>query len=93
MLSAQHVVILYWYYFLVLFCRSISTAVLHVPLFRGIPIVSPVSVVSSVFRCSTSVLWVFIVPCSGVPGFIVCHNCILQQSLKEPTMALQSPLC
>ena len=50
-----------------LFCCSS-----HVPLFRGIPIIPPAfrcSVSVPVFRrCSASV------PCSGVPGFIVCHK-------------------
>ena len=47
-LSAQYVVILYRYYFLVLFYCSLFRCTSHVPLFRGIPIFPPV------FRCSTS---------------------------------------
>ena len=51
----------------------------HVPLFRGIPIVLPVfrcmfhhcSGVSPLFRCSAGVPC-SVVPCSGVPGFILC---------------------
>ena len=48
----------------------------HVPLFRGIPIVTPVfGCVSPVFRCSAGV------PCSGVPTVIVC---LLKNTNKWP---------
>ena len=41
----------------------------HVPLFRGIRLFYQYSVVPPAFRCSGG-----IIPCSVVPGFIICHK-------------------
>ena len=86
MLSTQYVVVLYWKYFLMLFCCFIILLLFSCYTIRSIAIVPSVfrcsasasmfrqrSGVPSVFRqCSASVLC-SIVPGSGVPGFIVCR--------------------
>ena len=66
-----------WCCFVVTLFRCSS----HIPVFHGIPIVLPVfgcmfhqcSGVPSVFRYSADVPC-SVVPCSGVPGFIVCQK-------------------
>ena len=78
MLSAQYVVVLYWQYFLVLFCCYVVP--LHsicytIPWYSdcsaSILLFLPCSGILPVFRCSTGVPC-SVVPCSGVPGFTVC---------------------
>ena len=94
-----------WCCFVVPLFRCFS----HVPLFRGIPIVPPVFRCSASFLvfcqrsgvppvfCYSAGVPCSVVPCSSVPGFIVCLRCwvlrlVVGENSSNPTQGLQATL-